>query len=387
MTSLRIRLMGGISIYMENQRLDLVLSHKAISIIALLLISDNKRMNKQRLATLLWPDSDDEASRYNLRYNLWNIKKLVPPKEEEDFICKDKNDVYINPDFKYYSDIGVIKEYNKDKQHSKEELETIKSLFKGDFLEGVIFKGSQEISDLTLMERMYCQNIHADVLQQLYQENKKNDDNASCIYNLFEMLLIDPFNEKTACNIMKHMKKQSQPGKAVAFYKDFSANLRRDLNVSPSPELRQFYEELTVTSASTDQKPVEKDKNNPIVLNTFCMEEIDYFWMSECINQIFEVIEDEVIGEISDILLSHLLYITPGIHARFEDRVHVSDGMPKNILPIQLMNSFYEFIKIVCRFNILTIIVTDYNLLDVPSKSVLALIEKRPIQGLDVIKQ
>lgn len=386
MASLKIRIMGGISIYKDNERLDDKLSLKGMSILALLMMSEKKRINKRRLSTLLWPDSDDEASKYNLRYNLWNIKKLIPKSSSGDLIMADKNDIFINPDYQYFSDIETIKGYCSEEDDTLERLEYLKSLFKGDVLEGVLFKGAPEIMDLILMERMQCQNLQTRILEQLYKRYDEIEDHTSCIYTLFELQLIDPFNEKTACLIMQHMKKQGQYAKAVSFYKDFSSNLRRDLNVSPCEALTSFYEELTEKAKHPESERCgHKQQSRAVVLDTFCLEGIDYFWMSECINQIFAHI-GEKLDEISDQILAHLAYISPGIHRYLENRGHMLKKSSDHVLRVQLLNAFYEFLRIAASYQSFTIKIADYRQIDNPSKSALTLVEKRPIDGLSFVK-
>lgn len=72
---LRINLLGKIKIEYLGENLEPKLSNKTVAIIYLLIANKGRYLSKDKLVLYLWPDSTEEAAKYNLRYNLWLLKK------------------------------------------------------------------------------------------------------------------------------------------------------------------------------------------------------------------------------------------------------------------------------------------------------------------------
>lgn len=387
-SSLNIRLLGNVSIYYRDERLDNKLSNKAMFIIILLLMSERNQMNKQRLTSLLWPDSDEEASKYNLRYNLWNLKKLIPAyKGTETFILSDKSTIYINPNYEYFADINELKEFDCKNDFSLDELENLSNLLKGDFIEGVSLKGSPEVLDLILIERMSCQNKQNKIMNKLYKKYDEISDHNSCILTLHEMLIADPFNEEIASNIINHLSKQGQYAKAKIFYKDFVSNLRSDLNIAPSKELKSLIknvtESKTIESVDPISKPVKR-QNREMVIDTFCISNIDYFWMSECINELFKSVDTETLEKINPSIFPYLMHVAPGISKYNLDMAYTVDSINDNILHIQVINALYELLEVIAGYYSLAIYIKDSDNIDQISQSFLSMLDNKPICNVSI---
>ena len=83
---LTINMLGKGAILYKNECISEKLSSKLVALICLLVLNKNRNMSKEKIISLLWPDSDDEAAKSNLRFNLWTIKKTVPQSDGgEDF--------------------------------------------------------------------------------------------------------------------------------------------------------------------------------------------------------------------------------------------------------------------------------------------------------------
>ena len=53
------------------------ISSKAAAIIALVLMRETRQMRRSDIISYLWSESSDDAAKYNLRFNLWQIKKAL----------------------------------------------------------------------------------------------------------------------------------------------------------------------------------------------------------------------------------------------------------------------------------------------------------------------
>ena len=81
------------------------ISSKSAAILALILMNSSRQMRRSDLIGFLWGESEDDAAKYNLRFNLWQIKKTLVQADGEPFLLVSKDVVGINPHFSFRCDI------------------------------------------------------------------------------------------------------------------------------------------------------------------------------------------------------------------------------------------------------------------------------------------
>lgn len=74
---LEIKLLGELQLSLNGEDLTSSISSKCAALIALLMAHKNHRMSREELLGYLWPESSEDAAKYNLRYNLWQLKKAL----------------------------------------------------------------------------------------------------------------------------------------------------------------------------------------------------------------------------------------------------------------------------------------------------------------------
>ncbi|HOL16600.1 MAG TPA: hypothetical protein PLZ49_10540, partial [Bacillota bacterium] len=75
---LSINMFGQMSISYNGASIAAKLSKKLMALICLLVLNAHREMSREKITAYLWPDSEEESARYNLRYNLWVLKKVIP---------------------------------------------------------------------------------------------------------------------------------------------------------------------------------------------------------------------------------------------------------------------------------------------------------------------
>ena len=77
MSMLYITFMGGPRFLLDGADVSDQISSKAAAIIALVLMKETRQMRRSDIISYLWSESSDDAAKYNLRFNLWQIKKAL----------------------------------------------------------------------------------------------------------------------------------------------------------------------------------------------------------------------------------------------------------------------------------------------------------------------
>ena len=89
---LNICLLGKTNFEYKGRNISDQLGTKAVALICLLVTNQNKYLSREKIITYLWPDSNEDAAKYNLRYNLWQIKKCIRINSDgEQFLHVDKD--------------------------------------------------------------------------------------------------------------------------------------------------------------------------------------------------------------------------------------------------------------------------------------------------------
>ena len=76
--------------------------------------------------------------KYNLRFNLWQIKKALVQADGESLLLVSKDVIKVNPNFSFLCDISEIEQAALEDINSIAELKHLLSLFRGDFLKTAV---------------------------------------------------------------------------------------------------------------------------------------------------------------------------------------------------------------------------------------------------------
>lgn len=283
--TLTINLFGNVGIYFENEDITTKLSSKSVAIIMFLVANYNKKITREKISDLLWSEKYDNAG-YNLRYNLWSIKKIIPKDaNENELIISNKEYCYINPEYKFEADIIKVNKLEEKavQLFSIEDLKHIKNEFKGEFLEQMHIKDSEEFYEWILVNRVKYQKLYISCLNQMYSLLKNTDLHEQKIEILDEILTCNPYDEECHYNLMLEYTRLGERHKAISQYKKCDSILRAELNIGAKTKLKELYIKLI-----NDEIDFENQNNEirELELNKYSNKNIEYLCISQLIEQI-----------------------------------------------------------------------------------------------------
>jgi predicted ATPase/DNA-binding SARP family transcriptional activator len=127
---LEIRFLGKFDIRIDGVSIELP-ARKAQSLFAYLVLNIGVQHRREKVAGILWPDSDEASARSKLRYALWQLRKAIG----DQYFLSDKLSLAINHQADYWVDCAELE--NKPTEHlTTEELGQVVALYKGEFLPG-----------------------------------------------------------------------------------------------------------------------------------------------------------------------------------------------------------------------------------------------------------
>ncbi|MGB5823697.1 MAG: BTAD domain-containing putative transcriptional regulator [Proteocatella sp.] len=285
---LTINLLGNVGIYYDGEDITTKLSSKSVAIIMFLVANYNKKITREKISDLLWAEKYENAG-YNLRYNLWNIKKVIPfDMDGRELITSNKEYCQINPDYIFEGDIVNVKKL-EEKQISNmnlDELKSMKNEFKGEFLEQIHIKDAEEFYEWILINRIKYQKLYISCLNQMYTLLHGAGRYEDKIDILDEILNYNPYDEESHYNLMIEHMKEGKRHRAISQYKKCDNLLRSELNIGAKPKLKELYMKLINEQSSFDN---EGRVHKEILLNQYFNKNIDYLVLSQLIENLAEI--------------------------------------------------------------------------------------------------
>lgn len=338
---------------------------KTAALMALLMLQENKQMSREKAIAYLWPDSNEEAAKYNLRYNFWLLKRLIGEDDKgENFLNIDKDYCGINPKYNFKCDILELLSFESNKDYKLEKLLEIKSILCGDFFEGHYFNNCDDFNELILFERNNFENKKIKLLKkiaQAYEELKKYEESMNVLNEIFKL---DPYSEETAVKALNTYCLNQDRSGAIKFYKSFSNKLISDLGIRPSANLVSKYNEIKLEKIEEPLEEFNKVQLEPIEITTYCIQGVDYFWISEVIENISKYDNFKFLI-FNEYILKDLAYIVPNIS---EENISYQDI--KQVPNVRIVKAFVLFLKQVCKNNLLTINIKNFKDMDLISHNI-----------------
>lgn len=374
------------------------LGNKTIALICLLVLNEKRYLSREKIIGYLWPDSNAEAAKYNLRYNLWLIKKNIEPdKNGQQFLCVDNDCCSINKDYEFKCDIFDILNFKPSSSDTIDRMLKLKQLFRGDLLEGCYFNKCDELNELIIFERINFEQRKVKVLKRLVElyENENNYD--SCIEIINEILEIEPYDEEMVLKILDIYIKCGKQVAAITYYNNFSNLLAGSLGISPSYELRNKYKEIRLTLSdcnddlsSEDKHSRVSDKKNihsEIKILSDCIKNIDYFWMSSVVGEITTAVDKSHINKLSKREILDLGYIQSDILNCLDEELDFYTEYKREVTGVSIVNAFIKLLTQVSHKQSITIVILNSEDMDEVSSNVLKYLVRNKIDGLNLIEE
>ena len=339
---LEIKFFGKPQLILNGNDIAATMGSKANALLCLLFLRKDKCAPREKIAAYLWPDSTAEASKYNLRYNLWLIKKTTDTDEDGNSLIKlDREYCSINDNYHYTCDILRLEEL-ENAGISLQNLEEIHAMFRGEFMEGYYFNNCDELNELILNRRITYENTKAKILTQiadLYEKAKQFDEAAGIMEEILEM---EPYNESIATRLMTLYSKVGNLNGAISFYHTYRNRLAENLAIYPGHAMNEKYMELKSEATVGEQyasPAAQKPGAAPaLVINTSCLRSIPYFWMSDVVRKLIRMADRSFLQSLQPEMWRNLAAILP-------EALELSGAeQPGVTTPTAVSNSFIQLV-------------------------------------------
>lgn len=234
---LEIRLLGRFDVRWGGEPVE-ILSRPAQSLLAYLVLNAGVACRREKLAGLLWPDSDEPSARNNLRQALWRLRKAIErdPGAKGAYLTADSSTVVFNADSDYRLDAALLGEPVPEDSSADALIEVI-SPHTGELLPGFY-------EDWIALERERLRAAFEHKMQMLLVRLVEEGRWRETLEWGERWVALGQTPEPAFRALMAAHGALGDVSSVVAVYGRCQEALREELGVEPSAETRHLYQRL-----------------------------------------------------------------------------------------------------------------------------------------------
>ncbi len=229
---------------------------KVRALLAYLIMDAELSFRRETLAALLWPDQSPKAARHSLSQAVHTLRQALEDRNAEtSFILADRETLQFNPlsdhrvdalEFSAHLDEVAAHAHLslEDCPECMRALESAVSLYRGEFLRGLIVEDSAEFEEWVIVqrERLHIQAVAAlHALAQYYAFRGKYHQAQQFARRQVEL---EPNREEAHRQLMHILARSGQRSAALAQYQACRRTLIEELGVEPTRETQALYQRI-----------------------------------------------------------------------------------------------------------------------------------------------
>jgi DNA-binding SARP family transcriptional activator len=219
------------------------------------LLVNGRRVHRDVLLDVLWPDVPSQSSIRGLRVTLHALRRAVaqvaPDSDPIDLIRAEGDTYVLNPDglwidsdaFEQHYSAGLRFERLHQIDAAVREYTAAEALYRDDYLIEDLYE------DWTVLPREELKDKYLLILTRLSHFSMLAKDLDGCIRRSHALLAKEPCREDAYLRLMQCYARLGQRGSALRWYQICERTLRQELDVAPSEEARRLYGEIAQASA------------------------------------------------------------------------------------------------------------------------------------------
>ncbi|MBP1040815.1 AAA family ATPase [Vagococcus sp. BWB3-3] len=206
----------------------------------------NRKVSRDELSALLWPDMDEKNAKKNLRNTIYQANKKLGG----DYICSPNKFVLVLSD-----ELPISSDVERFKENPGDSL----SLYRDSFLKGFYLKECEEYDLWTekmrnFFEKKFLNECFRHVTQDMEDGRYEHVEK-----NLQQLISLDEYDERNYQLLMSYYYEVERHEKVIEVYYDLADVLNTELGIGPSQETRDIFERALIVI----------NKDNPVINRRF----------------------------------------------------------------------------------------------------------------------
>jgi len=257
MAALELTLLGGFAVRSAAGEAVVVPVKKAKALLAYLALHPGRPHSRDKLAALLWGDSEEAQARHSLRQALTSLRKALPGVMPE-ILAVDGEDLVVTP---AAIAVDVMQFDRLVKEGDRDALEQAVALYQGEFLEGFNPR-AVGFEDWLMGERNRLRERAVEVMAVLLDHHRQAGEVDRAVRVAIRVLALDPLREPVHRALMELYACQGRHAAALKQYQVCCRILERELGMRPAAETTRLQRQIAEQRrAGTETAPESDDEN------------------------------------------------------------------------------------------------------------------------------
>jgi DNA-binding SARP family transcriptional activator len=214
-------------------------TRKSQALLAYLALPPGQPHSRDKLAALLWGDGSQPQARSRFRETLFVLRRALAPADPPclaltgETLALHARAVDI--------DVGAFEQLAR--AGDRDSLARAAELYRGDFLEGLAFRGTL-FENWLMAERERLRELALETLARLLAQQRGAGAAEDALRTALRLIALDPLQEPVHRTLMHLYTEVGRRGSALQQYQLCVGILRRELGVEPEQETRAVYQEI-----------------------------------------------------------------------------------------------------------------------------------------------
>ena len=224
-------------------------TRKALALLAVL-SADPGLHSRERLITLLWPESDQDRGRTSLRTTLTLLRRALAEPAGGDHLVISRSGVCLRADSDLRLDLRIVRDAAELARSSPapvairliRTLEDAADVWHGDFVAGLDVADAPEFDEWLTVQRAMWRDRIITVFERLSGLRADVGDTAGALEVARRWVALDPYSDPARRRVIElRLAAGDRPG-ALAEYAEFERLIREELGADPEQETRDLTE-------------------------------------------------------------------------------------------------------------------------------------------------
>jgi DNA-binding SARP family transcriptional activator/predicted ATPase len=258
MSQIKLFLFGPPRIEQNGQSLALGV-RKGMALLVYLAVT-RQAYSRDALATLFWPESNQQEARASLRRMLYRINQTL----EMEILLAARDTVAVNPRVDLWLDVADFSQKVDDclvdramltEEKYLRQVEGAINLYTDDFMAGFTLPDCADFDDWQFFQREELRQFYAGTLEQLMGFYEEQAQYEQAIFYARRWLSLDRMHEPVHRNLMRLYAYAGQHSAALRQYEECARILHEELGVEPDEETSELFEAIRTRRLVSDSKP------------------------------------------------------------------------------------------------------------------------------------
>lgn len=252
MTQLRIHLLGGFHLERHEHPLPAIPSLAARSLLAYLIIHQQRAHTRTLLIGLFWPELPEDKARRRLSQALWQIRRALHNEETPNLLLTQQESVQFNSTTAHWLDVAEFEQNLATPQANIAQLRQVAELYQGDFLAGFY-------DDWVLIERERLRDRYLESLNQLIRACKGQGLHQEALNYAGQLARYNPLREEAHREVMRLCFLLDRPHEALQQFEQYRAILAEELGDEPSAQTTRLYHDIRAHLTQATAQPTRPE--------------------------------------------------------------------------------------------------------------------------------